>query len=34
MAGETILAALRTILAALRKIGQSPVLVGGLGIQA
>lgn len=34
MAGETVLAAFRTILAALRKIGQSPVLVGGLGIQA
>ncbi len=34
MAGETVLSALRTTLAALRNVGRSPVLVGGLGIQA
>jgi hypothetical protein len=34
MAGEIVLEALRAILRALRKLGENPVLVGGLGIQA
>lgn len=34
MGGEIVVQALKTILAALRKLGHLPVLVGGLGIQA
>lgn len=34
MAGEIVLEALRRALAALRKLGRDPVLVGGLGLQA
>ena len=34
MAGELVREALRRVLAALRKLGLDPVLVGGLGLQA